>query len=151
MFGDDNRLVHVSVVTEFSEDLYATVIGALVRSFALVDAEGPKETFDVIEHAQQGTFSDEQSLQVALNEFEANQLRQGYFGMVMIEQDGLASMQSATSVQDLLLVLPEDVRAADVYVYEDEWGPLVEAAFYLPGRQRDRAFDKATQAPIEDF
>lgn len=151
LFADDNTLIRTNILADYSDDLYATVVGALVRSFALAFAEGPNDTFDMVEHVQQGTFDDEHSLSIALTEFESDQLRQGYFGMVMIEQDGLASMQGATSVQDLLLDLPEDVRAADVYVYEDEWGPLVEAAFYLPGRQRDRVFDKATQAPIEDF
>lgn len=151
LFADDNTLVRTNILADYSDDMYATVVGALARNFALAFAEGPNDTFDMVEHVQQGTFSDERSLSLALNEFEADQLRQGYFGMVMIEQDGLTDMQGASSVQDLLLDMPGDVRAADVYVYEDEWGPLVEAAFYLPGRQRDRVMNKATQAPIEDF
>ncbi|MGS2742591.1 hypothetical protein ACU6TU_03210 [Halomonas sp. LS-001] len=34
-------------------------------------------------------------MQIALNDFEINQLRQGYFGMTMVEQAGLAGMQGA--------------------------------------------------------
>ncbi|MGS2742592.1 hypothetical protein ACU6TU_03215 [Halomonas sp. LS-001] len=57
------------------------------------------------------------------------------------------SPNSAISMLDL----PSDVHAADVYVYGDEWGPWLEAGFYLPGQQRERVIEQVEQVSVEDF
>lgn len=151
-FADDGTLVSAALLADYSDDLYASVVGALVRNFALVYAEGPAGTFDMVQHIHEGTFSDERSLQLALSEFETEQLRHGYIGMTMVDQAGLGRIRESASVEELLLDLSPGVRASDVYVYEDDyWGPTLETTFYLPARQLNRFQEKAEQAPVEDF
>lgn len=151
-FGDDNRLTHATVVADYSDDLYVTIVGALTRSFAIVSAEGPYETLDIIEQAKAGTFSSEKGMQAALVAFEAEQHRQGYFGMTLMEQEGVQeAKQDIQNAQELMMNAPEGVRVTEIAVYEDDWGPLVETSFYLPERQLGRAMEKAQDAPVEDF
>lgn len=152
MFNDDDTLMYTSVVADYSDDMYATLIGALVRSFGLVFAEGSTGTFDLVAHARNGTYQDEASVLADIAAFEREQLRTGYFGMSLVEQEHLDSMLGYSNAEEFLLSLPADVRAVDVYVYEDEyWGPTLSASFFLPGQQFGRFKDKAGQAPIEDF
>ncbi|BBI70533.2 hypothetical protein HAALTHF_05210n [Vreelandella aquamarina] len=70
MFNDDDTLMYTSVVADYSDDLYATLIGALVRSFGLVFAEGNTGTFDMVAHARNGTYQDEASLLSDIAAFE---------------------------------------------------------------------------------
>lgn len=152
VFSDDNTLLYTSIVADYSDDLYATLLGGLVRSFGLVFAEGSNGTFDMVAHAQNGTYQDEASLMADLSAFEVEQLRMGYFGMSLVDQDYLDRISRHSTAGEFLGALPGEVRAVDVYVYDDEyWGLSVSASFYLPGQQLSRFQDKANQAPIEDF
>lgn len=152
MFNDDDTLMYTSVVADYSDDLYATLIGALVRSFGLVFAEGNTGTFDMVAHARNGTYQDEASLLSDIAAFEREQLRSGYFGASLVEQEYLDSMRDYSDAEEFLVGMPSDARAVDVYVYEDEyWGPTLSASFFLPGQHLNRLKDKAGQAPIEDF
>lgn len=152
MFNDNDTLMYTSVVADYSDDLYATLIGALVRSFGLVLAVGSAGTFDLVAHARNGTYHDEASLLSDIAAFEREQLRSGYFGMSLVEQEYLDRMQDYSNVEEFLVGIPSGVRAVDVYVYEDEcWGLTLSASFFLPGQQFNRLKDKIGQAPVEDF
>ncbi|SDN60555.1 hypothetical protein [Vreelandella arcis] len=152
-FADDNTLVSTSIVTDYSNDLYATLIGALIRDFGLIFAEGPDDSLDLVYEIHQGSFTDEASLKRALNSFEGEQLRAGYLVMTLVEQSALDQLfADSRSADDILLKLQPGTRAIDVFAYEDDyWGPTLEASFHLPGRQLRRMEDKVRQAPVEDF
>jgi hypothetical protein len=153
MFAEDNTLVSTTIVADYSDDLYATLIGALARDFGMIFAEGPNDSLDLVYELQQGTFADEASLALALNSFEAEQLRSGYFGMTLVEQSAQEQLfADSRNADEMLMNLEPSVRAIDVIAYEDDyWGPTLQAAFHLPGRQLSRLRDKLQQAPAEDF
>ena len=151
IFNDAKMLSQVAVVTEFTFDRFATVLGALVRSFKTVYAEGSNETFDIIKNLHQGTYADPQNLMVAIDTFAKEQLYQGYLNLFMISDSEVASSKNATSLQDLLRDFPNDGRVVDVYVYENDWGSWLDATFYFPGKIRERMMDQAEEAPTEDF
>lgn len=104
MFNDDDTLMYTSVVADYSDDLYATLIGALVRSFGLVFAEGNTDTFDMVAHARNGTYQDEASLLSDIAAFEREQLRSGYFGASLVEQEYLDSMRDYSDAEEFLVV-----------------------------------------------
>tara|TARA_R110000850_G_scaffold276394_1_gene418361 strand:+ start:1210 stop:1899 length:690 start_codon:yes stop_codon:yes gene_type:complete len=152
-FADDNTLVSTSIVTDYSDDLYATMIGALIRDFGMIYAEGLNDNLDLVYELHQGAFADEASFELALNSFEAEQLRNGYLVITLVEQDALEQLfANSSNADDMILKLQPGIRAIDMFVYEDDyWGPTLEAAFHLPGRMLSRMKDKVRQAPDEDF
>lgn len=153
MFADDNTLVSTTIVADYSDDLYATMIGALAHDFGMIFAEGPTDSLDLVYELHQGTYADEASLELALNSFEAEQLRNGYFGMTLVEKRAQERLfADSRNADEMLMNLKPSVRTIDVFAYEDDyWGPTLEAAFHLPGRQLSRVRDKVQQAPVEDF
>lgn len=152
-FADDNTLVSTSIVTDYSDDLYATMIGALIRDFGMIYAEGPNDSLDLVYELHQGTFADEASFELALNSFEAEQLRNGYLVITLVEQDALEKLfANSSNADDMILKLQPGTRAIDMFVYEDDyWGATLEASFHLPGRMLSRLQEKVRQAPVEDF
>jgi hypothetical protein len=150
-FDEDGRLVTTMIASEYSQDLYVTLVGALSRNFAFIYLEGDSDSFDLVEHAQQDTFSDQTSMMAAVAEFEAEQLSTGYLGISFVEQGFLADSQSFSNTNELLLNMPTGVRAVDINIVEDEVEAFLAATFYLPGQQLKSVRQKAHEAPIEDF
>lgn len=152
-FSDENTLVSVSIVSDYSDDLYGTLVGTLVRNFGMIFSEGPSDTLDLVEKVRQGAYRDEEAFELAMSRFESEQMRQGYFGMTLVEVDAIERLlPESSNAQALLLRLDPGSRAIEVVAYEDDlWGASLGASFYLPAQQIGRMEDQIRQAPVEDF
>lgn len=146
-------LVSVSIVSDYSDDLYGTLVGTLVRNFGMIFSEGPSDTLDLVEKVRQGAYRDEEAFELAMSRFESEQMRQGHFGMTLVEVGAIERLlPESSNAQALLMKLEPGARAIEVVAYEDDlWGASLGASFYLPAQQIGRMEDQIRQAPVEDF
>lgn len=151
-FNDDQTLGNVSLIADFTPDVYASVVGALSRDFSMVYMEGERDRFDFVKKLNSGEFDGSQQVTEMITRFESTQLTNGYLDIVYFEAGFAKQWSSFSDYQGMLLGIPEDVRAAEVIVYyNDVWGPTIEVSFNLPGKSLQRAKQQVQSAPVEDF
>jgi hypothetical protein len=144
---DAQRLMSVSLITEFDENLYFRVAGALGKTFGLCALQGATDRLDLIELAR--NTKDQAALQSKLSTFESLNLKNGNLTYIYVERP-IAELRSKKNAVDAILTAPSGTRTADLLVVVDESSAALIVTFNLPKLALQK-IKKSMDAPVENF
>jgi hypothetical protein len=126
----DKKLTRVSLVSDFDESKYKTLIASLPKNgFNLVVIQGKSDRLDVIEAFNQKESLD--SFKSKLTSFESVQLSQGQVTYSFVERPAVELKQYPDAVT-AINKSPRQTREIDFMVEEEDTPPQMILTFSLP-------------------
>ena len=128
---NNQKLQSVMLLSEFEQNRYTKMFGALNNNFTFVAMQDKAAMFDLL--AMRSRVKNEQELTDRVSEFEARALNDGQLVYFFIEEpvEDLLKFSSATQAER---ESGKDKRSAKIIVSEDNDGAYLVTEFSLPRR-----------------
>lgn len=143
----DGRLATVMLASEYDEQLYYQLAGALAQTFTLVAMDSSSERLDLLELARSA--EDKAGYDAKVNVFESMSLERGELTYIFIE-GGAREFSGKKNVVEAVQTLPLGTREADFRVIENEDGSYMFVSFNQP-RLASAKIQRNMKKPVEDF
>lgn len=142
-----DKLISVMLATEYEEQLYYQLAGALAKTFTLTAMDNDTERLDLLELVR--TVQDRADYDAKVNAFESLSLERGELTYIFIEGQA-REFEGKKNVVDAVQSLSVGTREADFRVVESEEGSYMFVSFSQP-RLTTAKVKQSMQRPVEDF
>lgn len=141
-----SKLIMLSLISTFDNDLHATAVGTLAKTFKLSILSDERSQFDVIQATANA--KSREDLSSKISNFEGSAINSGTLTYTFYE--GVDKNQRYTSVTSQLAALPDNVRAAEIIITGEgpEAGLLIRFGF--PKLEANKVTE-AAKKPAEAF
>ncbi|CAN7365279.1 hypothetical protein LJR277_002098 [Pseudomonas sp. LjRoot277] len=144
VFSGD-KLIMVSLISPFDQDLYGKAIAGLSKTFTLVSMTDDKSMLDVVEVAKKVSSKDE--LTAKLSNFEQVGLTSGSLTYTFLEGVNAKGQPNAVSA---LNASPENIRSAELVLAGEGADAGVLIRFSFPRLEANKII-QAAKKPVEAF
>jgi hypothetical protein len=144
VFSGD-KLIMVSLISPFDQDLYGKAIAGLSKTFTLVSMTDDKSMLDVVEVAKKVSSKDE--LTAKLSNFEQIGLTSGSLTYTFLEGVNAKGQPNAVSA---LNASPENIRSAELVLAGEGADAGVLIRFSFPRLEANKII-QAAKKPVEAF
>lgn len=144
VFSGD-KLIMVSLISPFDQDLYGKAIAGLSKTFTLVSMTDDKSMLDVVEVARKVSSKDE--LTAKLSNFEQVGLTSGSLTYTFLEGVNAKGQSNAVSA---LNASPENIRSAELVLAGEGADAGVLIRFSFPRLEANKII-QASKKPVEAF
>jgi hypothetical protein len=139
------KLIMVSLISPFDQDLYGKAIAGLSKTFTLVSMTDDKSMLDVIEVARK--VSSKEELTAKLSNFEQVGLTSGSLTYTFLEGVNAKGQPNAVSA---LNASPENIRSAELVLAGEGADVGVLIRFSFPRLEANKII-QAAKKPVEAF
>lgn len=144
VFSGD-KLIMVSLISPFDQDLYGKAIAGLSKTFTLVSMTDDKSMLDVVEVARKVSSKDE--LTAKLSNFEQVGLTSGSLTYTFLEGVNAKGQSNAVNA---LNASPENIRSAELVLAGEGADAGVLIRFSFPRLEANKII-QASKKPVEAF
>jgi hypothetical protein len=141
-----SKLVQVSLVSPFDQELYAGTAGVLAKSFSLVSLTDGKSVLDLVEVASKSTSNDD--FAAKFSNYESVGLSAGNMTYTFLE--GTGSLKGYKTAVSLLQAAPTNTRCAELVVRGEGAESVLIVRFSFPKLETDKML-QAAKKPAESF
>lgn len=141
-----SKLIMLSLISTFDNDLHATAVGTLAKTFKLSMLSDDKSQFDLIQAAANAKSRDELSSKIS--NYEGSAINSGTLTYIFYE--GVDRNQKYPSVTSQLAALPDNVRSAEVIITGEGPESALLIRFGFPKLEANKVIE-ASKKPVESF
>lgn len=141
-----SKLIMLSLLSDFDNDLHATAVGTLAKTFKFSIMSDAKSQFDVIQAAASAKSQDE--LASKISNYEGSAINGGSLTYTFYE--GVDKGKRYPTVTSQLAALPDNVRAAEVIITGEGPEAVLLIRFGFPKLEANKVAD-AAKKPVESF
>lgn len=141
-----SKLIMLSLISDFDNDLHATAVGTLAKTFKFSIMSDAKSQFDVIQAAANAKSQDELSSKIS--NYEGSAINGGSLTYTFYE--GVDKSKRYQTVTSQLAALPDNVRAAEVIITGEGPEAALLIRFGFPKLEANKVAE-AAKKPVESF
>ncbi len=141
-----SKLVMLSLISPFDNDLHATALGSIAKTFKLTSLSDGKSLFDVIQAS--ATAKTQDDLTAKIDNYETRAISGGDVTYTFYE--GADVNKSYRNMTAQVAALPDNVRAAELVLTGDGPESVVLIRFSFPKLEANKVAE-AAKRPVEDF
>lgn len=147
IFSGDKLMV-VSLMAPYDQELYGRAMGALAKTFTLVGLSDGKSVLDLVELVGKAKNKDEYT--GTFTNYENVAFTSNRLTYTFVEGLTQAKLKGATNVHSVMKSAPSNIRRADLVIASEEGETRIIIQFSFPKLNENKLVQQANK-PVESF